>query len=146
MNLRRSSSNREPPWFTGPPPATENDIEKACLDLLAIRQYFVVRIHCGTFRSADCKRWLKGADKGTPDYIAAHALYPAFLLETKRPGAALGPDQVFRVREIQVGYRIAFVKADSARELRVWLDQHEQAHGASTTSVAGALKTGGSRS
>jgi len=41
----------------------ENDIEKACLEVLKVRGYFAVRIHSGTFRSADCKRWIKGADK-----------------------------------------------------------------------------------
>ena len=107
----------------------ENDIEKACLDVLKVRGYLAVRIHSGTFRSADCKRWIKGADKGTPDYITAHARYPGFLLETKRPGAQLTDIQQYRVWEIQQGYRIAFFKADSAQALTRWLDQHERVYG-----------------
>jgi len=106
----------------------ENDIEKANLDVLKVRGYFAVRIHSGTFRSADCKRWIKGADKSTPDYVAVHARYRGFLLETKRPGAKLTTIQKFRVFEILRGYRLAFIKADSARELSRWIDHHDRIH------------------
>ena len=44
-----------------PPRLAENDIERACLDLLALRRYWVGRNHCGTFKSADNRRWIKGA-------------------------------------------------------------------------------------
>ena len=107
----------------------ENDIEKACKDVLKIRGWYAVRIHCGRFRSPDLKRWLTGEPPGTPDYFVAHELYPAFLLETKRPGTQLTDIQRYRVWEIQQGYRIAFFKADSAHALSLWLDQHERIYG-----------------
>lgn len=105
---------------------TENDVERACLDLLRVRGWLTVRIHTGTFRSFDGQRIIKGAPKGTPDYICAHATHPAFLLETKRPHGELSAAQQFQRRAIERGYRIPVVKADSALALRGWLDRHEQ--------------------
>jgi hypothetical protein len=106
----------------------ENDIEAACLDVLRVRLWKAFRLQSGTFRSADLKRWIKGEPKGTPDYLVAHKRYPAFLLETKRPGGKLSEIQEYRVWEIQLGYGLAFFKADSARELGRWLDDYERIH------------------
>jgi hypothetical protein len=66
---------------------SENHVEKACLDVLGRRGYWVARLHAGTFRTADSKRWLKGVDKGTPDYVAVHQYYRGFLLGSSAPTA-----------------------------------------------------------
>jgi hypothetical protein len=106
--------------------ANENDVERACLDLLALRRYWVGRNHCGTFKSADNRRWIKGAPKGTPDYAALHARFPGFLLEVKRPGAEATPEQTQKHFEIRLGYSIAITTVDSVESLAAFLDQHER--------------------
>ena len=40
----------------------ENHVESACLDMLRVRGYWPVRLHAGTFKSADGKRWIKGVE------------------------------------------------------------------------------------
>jgi hypothetical protein len=104
---------------------SENDVERACLGLLRLRGYWVIRVHTGTFRTADAKRWIKAADKGTPDYCAVHERYPGFLLEVKRPGAALSPEQRLKIREIEMGYRLPVVVVESVEEMAAWLAKHE---------------------
>jgi hypothetical protein len=108
------------------PKITENDVEKACLTVLRTRNYWVVRIHTGTFKSVDGKRFIKGAEKGTPDYQTAHSLYPGFLLEVKRPGEAPSPEQALKILEIRRGYHVAVAVVDSAEALNQWLNHHEK--------------------
>lgn len=111
--------------LTSPPPLKENDVERACLDLLRLRGYWVGRNHCGTFKSADGNRWIKGAPKGTPDYTTVHAQFPGFLLEVKRPGADVSDEQKTKIMEIRLGYHLAIAVVDTAEALLVWLEQHE---------------------
>jgi hypothetical protein len=111
--------------LTAPPPLVENDIERQCLDLLRLRGYWPVRLHAGTFRSVDGKRWIRGVEKGTPDYGALHELYPGFLLETKRPGGSPSRLQSAAIRNLQMGYRLAVCVADGALAFAAWLDRHE---------------------
>jgi len=108
------------------PVLREDDVERACLDYLRIRGYFVLRIHTGTFRSPDGRYWIKGAPKGTADYIAVHKKYRGFLLETKGPRGELREVQLQRAAEISTGYGIPTVKVSSARELVEWLDGWEK--------------------
>lgn len=104
----------------------ENDVERQCLDFLAARGYVVTRIHTGLFKSPDGRRWIKGAEKGTPDYVATHATFPGFYLETKRPGGAMTQAQRQKRWEIEEGYRIQVALIDRIERLRPWLDAHEQ--------------------
>jgi hypothetical protein len=104
----------------------ENDIEKACLDLLRLRSYWPARLHAGTFKTIDGKRWIKGVEKGTPDYGAIHCVYPGFLLEVKRPGEGASIEQAAKHREIFLGYRLAICTVDSVESLVRWLDGHQE--------------------
>jgi hypothetical protein len=104
---------------------SENDIESQCLDLLHQRHWWTLKVHCGRFQHPD-GRWITGALKGTPDYVAGHAVHPMFLLEIKRPGARLSPDQVSRQFEISFAYHLAIVTVSSAEELVAWLGEHAQ--------------------
>lgn len=108
---------------------SENDVEEACLDFLRLRGYRIERLHVGLFRSADCKRWIKGAPKGTPDYVTAHARYPGFYLETKRPKGKLSLDQERVIWEITTAFRIAVATIDRVESLIPWLDAHEKGSG-----------------
>lgn len=98
----------------------ENDIEKQCEDLLAVGGWLMMRNHSGTFKSADGKRWIKGHPKGTPDFTCIKG--PRyFLLEVKRPGEQLSPDQVVRHNELRHFFRAEIVTVDSAEKLSAWL-------------------------
>lgn len=108
------------------PRLSEREVIRACLDLLALRGYFVVRVHSGTFKSVDDRRWIKGAPKGTPDYACLHARRPGFLLEFKRPGAKPSPEQDTKHFEIRIGYQLAIGTVDSVEGMLAWLEQHER--------------------
>ena len=108
------------------PRLSENDVEKACLDLLRLRGYWPARLHAGTFKSLDGKRFIKGVEKGVPDYCLCHRLYPGFLLEVKRPGEAPRPEQALRIMEIRMGYHLAIAVVDDVIALDQWLNQHEK--------------------
>ena len=109
-----------------PPQLSENDVESACLAMLGYRGYWVIRLHTGTFKTADGKRWITGAPKGTPDYAALHERFPGFLLEVKRPGAAPSPEQIKKHREIRIGFRLAILTVDSLESLLAQLARHER--------------------
>lgn len=103
----------------------ENDVEAQCLDVLRLRQYRPERLHSGTFKSLDGKRFVKGHDKGTPDYIVAHPHHPAFYLETKRPGESPTPEQAKKHIELRVcGFQV--VTIDRYEDLLQWLEKHHQ--------------------
>jgi hypothetical protein len=123
MNQQHASRFRLKP----PPRLNENDVERACLDLLRLRGYWVGRNHCGTFKSADGNRWIKGAPKGTPDYVTCHAHFPGFLLEVKRPGEEASPEQKTKIMEIRLGYHLAIAVVDTVEALSAWIRQHEAA-------------------
>lgn len=103
----------------------ETYVISACLDILRLKQYWCVRLHAGTFKSLDGRRYIKGVDKGTPDYLAAHEFYPAFLVEFKRSGGVPTPDQVRAHEQIRIGYRIATAAVDSVEALSEWLQAYE---------------------
>ena len=109
-----------------PPKLAENDVERACLDLLALHGYWVGRNHCGTFKSVDNRRWIKGAPKGTPDYACLHADRPGFLMEVKRPGERPSPEQDQKHFEIRLSSHVAIAIVDSVESLVAWLGQHER--------------------
>lgn len=104
---------------------SENDVERACLDLLQLHHYLVLRLQSGLFKTPD-DRWVRLGAKGLPDYAALHQVHPGFLLEVKRPGGSLSPDQQLKIREIQLGYHLAIVVVDSVEGLIQWLKQHER--------------------
>jgi len=107
------------------PHLVENDIERQCLDLMAWRGYWPARLHAGTFKTVDGKRFIKGLEKGTPDYGIFHEFYPGFLLETKAPGKTLSDEQFMRINQLSMGYRLAVCVVDSVETFKLWLDAHE---------------------
>jgi hypothetical protein len=102
----------------------ENDVEKACRDLLAIHGYKVHRLHCGRARFPDGS-WVQLEEPGTPDWIAIHPQHSGFYLETKRPGAGLSPAQTFMHR-VLAAWRLPVVVVDDVDELARWLRAHEK--------------------
>jgi hypothetical protein len=106
---------------------SENDVEKACLDLVSLHGYYPIRLHAGLFRSADGKRWIRGVDKGTPDYIVLGKLGKrVFFLEVKRPGEHLRPDQEKKIWELEAFYSLDTAVVDNVEELAAWLARRER--------------------
>lgn len=101
---------------------TEDDIEQQCEDLLALGGWLVMRNHSGTFKSPDGRRWIKGHPKGTPDYTCIRGRN-SFMLETKRPGEGLSPDQVRRHGELRQFFHVEIVTVDSVEALDAFLKQ-----------------------
>jgi hypothetical protein len=109
------------PWK---PKLSENDVEKACLDYLATRGYWTIRLHAGVFRTLDGKRVIHGVPKGTPDYVVLHATLPGFLLEVKRPKATISKDQELLHSRLRV-CRIRVATVSSIDQLFTWVRAHE---------------------
>jgi hypothetical protein len=107
------------------PKLREDDVEKACLDLLAWRGWYVIRLQVGRFRTLDGLRVMTVGKKGLPDYVAVHERYPAFFMETKAPGEDLSADQIKTTWAITTAYKITVVKIDRVEDLIPWLDAYE---------------------
>lgn len=114
------------PFRLTPPPISEDDVEAGCMSLLWLRRYKVYRLHVGIFQSMDGERTIYGAPKGTPDYICAHGVYRSFLLEVKRPGGKLRPDQEIEIALLREQFGLAIVVASSTDELGNFLARHER--------------------
>lgn len=103
----------------------EKDIQKACMDLLKVRGYKTYRLHAGKFRTMD-NRVLTGAALGTPDWIAAHGIHRALLVELKRPRGKAKPHQEKEIEELRRWFGLSVVVVDSARALAEFLTRHER--------------------
>lgn len=103
----------------------EKHVRDACLMVLNLRHYWYRRLNTGLFYTEDGRPHPEGK-LGDPDYVVLHATYPGFLLELKRPGGKLSPDQERRHFEIQLGYQIAIAVIDSKEALDCWLNEHEK--------------------
>jgi hypothetical protein len=103
----------------------ENDVERQCRDLLALRGYKVHRLHCGRARFPDGS-WVQLEEQGTPDWVVLHPVHAGFYLEAKRPGGALSPAQVWMHRVLTRGYRLQVAVIDDVTELEQWLRTHEE--------------------
>src|SRR5262245_23809053 len=96
-------------WKLRAPVPTENDIEAGCLTILELHRYWVAKLHAGTFKTLDGRRYVKGVKKGTPDYVCLHERFRGFLMETKRPGEVLSPEQVVEIERLGRFYGLPIV-------------------------------------
>jgi len=121
---------------------SENHIEDAVLAYLRLRGWLVKRQHVIRVKAASgC--WITIGERGDPDYLALHSRFPAFALETKRPGRKADAHQLAKHNEYQFVWKIPVVVADSLDALKTFLAEHERvalaqwagtAPGCSTTS------------
>ena len=100
----------------------ENDVERACIDLLRVRGYYVVRLQSGLFKTPD-GRWIRIGEPGLPDYAV---LKHDFFMECKRPNAKPSPAQIQKVFELEAAYRIKVATVDCVEHLERWLDEYEK--------------------
>ena len=106
------------------PKISENDVEKACVQVLALRGWKVLRLPVGLFKTLD-GRHVSIGELGIPDFVALHPDYPGFFLEVKRPGGKLSKVQEIKIEQLQQGYRLAVAVVDSPEALAEWLHKHE---------------------
>jgi hypothetical protein len=101
----------------------ENDVERACLDLLRLHGYYVVRLQSGKFKTVD-GRWVTVGEPGLPDYCV---IKRDFFVEVKAPGRKLSPAQINKIFELEAcGFRVATI--DGVERLEAWLREHEHEH------------------
>jgi hypothetical protein len=117
---------RNPQFQLKPPRVklSENDVESACLDLLRLRGYWPTRMHAGLFKSVDGKRWIKGVERGTPDW--AVLIKPSFFLEVKRPGGILSEVQREKIFQLEKFFDLQTVVVEDVEELVARLDRHQR--------------------
>lgn len=105
----------------------ENDVERACIDLLRLHGYYVVRLQSGLLKTPD-GRWIRVGEPGLPDYCV---IKRDFFLEVKRPGGKLNPAQVNKIFELEAcGFQVAAI--DSVERLEAWLGEYEKRAGVIT--------------
>ena len=102
---------------------SENDVRKACLDVLRLHHWWPIRQHVGLFTTPDGRKVTIG-EKGDPDYVVVRA--PSFFLETKRPGGVLSEQQRERIAVLRQFYGLETVVVESVEELIDWLDRHQR--------------------
>jgi len=96
------------------------------MTILQLHHYWVVKLHAGVFQTLDYGRHIHGVKRGTPDYACLHEFHRNFLLEVKRPGGKLNPDQEFQIDFIQQSYRLPVAIVESAEDLCNFLAEHER--------------------
>lgn len=108
---------------------SENDVEKAVVQLLRYRRLYPLRLQSGVLVSperlcAECRRTvsrLRVGEPGIPDYCV-----PRFFVETKAPGKKLSPIQQQKITELRDFWDLETAVVDDLDELLRWLAQHPQ--------------------
>lgn len=98
----------------------ERDVVKQCLTFLALHGWVAHRLPVGKLKSP-AGGWITLYPEGTPDYLCAHRAYPAFYLETKRPGEKATMAQTVTHNEKRIVWGLKTVVVDSVDQLAVWL-------------------------
>jgi hypothetical protein len=111
---------------------TENDVEKACVDLLRWKHY-PQRLPAGRYLMPDravielCRqhnvplRWITIGEPGIPDYVI-----PAWFMEVKRPGGILSDVQQLKIMELERTWSLPVAVVESLDELIEWLALHPE--------------------
>lgn len=104
---------------------SENDVKRACLDVLGLRHWLPIRQHVGLFQTVAANpRVLTIGTIGDPDFVVVKP--PSFFLETKRPGGRLRNEQRTRIDQLKQFYDLDTAVVESVDELVEWLERREQ--------------------
>lgn len=107
---------------------SENDVERACLDLLRYHGYYPLRLQSGlalhadkavleALRRAGIKpRFIQLGVPGIPDYAIARAF-----VEVKRPGGKLSDVQQEMIAHLRAHWNLETAVVESVEELIAWL-------------------------
>ena len=108
------------------PKLKEKGVAEACCNYLLLRGWWPQRLQVAKVQLPD-GRWFVAGEKGDPDYVVIHVRYPAFYMETKRPGGKRSPAQVQKHYEMTAAYKLTVVTIDSVERLASWLMEYEAA-------------------
>lgn len=109
---------------------SENDVERAVMDLLRWNHVYPVRLQSGKFLHADravieaCRkarvsiRWATVGEPGLPDYCI-----PELFIETKRPGGKLSEVQEAKIIELRDHWHLETLVIADVDELARWLEK-----------------------
>lgn len=112
---------------------SENDVERACLDLLRYHGYYPLRLPAGqalhadkaildVLRRAGVKpRWIHLGTPGIPDYAI-----PLGFVEVKRPGGKLSEVQHEMIDHLSRGWSLETAVVESVEELIPWLGKWKE--------------------
>lgn len=107
---------------------SENDVERACLDLLRFKGFDPRRLHVGLFHPyKKFHQVIEMGEAGIPDYVI-----PRFYVEVKRPGGTLSDVQRRRIFELKQAWNLETAVVESIDELADWLRDYEKRAGAVT--------------
>ena len=101
----------------------ENDVRKACLDVLRTHGWWPIRQHVGRLR-APHGDWIQVGEAGDPDYAVIRA--PSFFIEFKRPGARPSETQQKRHQILERSYGLETIVVASVEDPVAWLSQKEK--------------------
>jgi len=104
------------------PQLSEDNVEKACRDLLAYRGWYVVRLHSGLVKTPD-NRFMRIGSPGLPDYVCVHQIHPAFFLETKSQRGKLSLVQEQKQMEIATCFKIPVITVNEPNDLVDYLNK-----------------------
>jgi hypothetical protein len=116
------------PFRLTPPVQSEDDVEKACLDILRLHYKLLpIRLHSGKFRSMDGKRVITAGIPGLtgiPDYVI-----PWFFMETKATRGSLSIAQRAMHKYLLDGWGRETIVANSREALEAGVDDWLERHG-----------------
>lgn len=95
---------------------SENDVEKACLDVLRVRHFCPLRLQSGRFWTLDKKRIVTVGEPGIPDYVI-----PKFFVECKAPGQSVSEVQREKIWTLEKHWGVETAVVESVEELMEWL-------------------------
>lgn len=99
---------------------SENDVEKAVLDVLRLRGHYPLRQQSGLFKTPGRQtRFIHVGEVGIPDYAI-----PKYFVEVKRPGGRLSEVQSRKIALLKQHWHLDTAVVESIDELIEWLAQH----------------------
>ena len=105
------------PFKLRPPRISENDVEAGCKTILALHQYWVIRLHAGVYQTLDGRRHVRGVPKGTPDYACLMVGIAIFCSKSSGPAASFRPTRSFRFPSIRKSWDVPVVAVETVNQL-----------------------------
>ena len=99
---------------------SENDVERACLDLLRAQRIYPVRLQSGRLALKD-GRYLQLCEAGTPDYCI-----PAWFMEVKAPGGKLSQAQRLKIQMLSEYWDLETAVVEDVDELAAWISSRHK--------------------
>ena len=99
---------------------TENDVEKACLDVLRAHGFYPLWQQSGKFWTLDKKRVITVGEPGIPDYVI-----PWGFVEVKAPNRDVSEVQRQKIWTLEQHWGLETAVVQSVDQLLEWLAQQQ---------------------